>query len=246
MPSAPRSSPEASPPVLLLTRPAEDCAELCDAARAMGFAALVAPLMTIVPLPPAALPVGAEALLLTSARSAALAARAWGRAIGRLPVYAVGPATARAAQAAGLHVTAFGDRDASAILALAGSQGHRRILHAGGQDKAPLAIPPGVTVESVPLYEARAQPLGDEVLVALGDGRIFAVLLFSPRTARLFRRAVDLAAIAPDTLRLVTISDAAATAAGAGWRKLAVADDPRSDALLAAARRMWQGERQNG
>ena len=253
MPSAPRSRPDAGPlagaavsPTLLLTRPEEDCRELAEAGRALGFEALVAPLLAIEPLVPPDFTASADALLLTSARAARLAVQAWGERVTGLPVYAVGPASARAAEAAGLRLAAFGDRDASAILALAAREGNRRILHPCGWDQAPLVVPEGVVVERLPLYAARPRPLAEEVQEALRDGRIFAVLLFSPRTARLFRVAVDAAGIGPGAISIVAISEAAAVAAGTGWRRLEVATDPRSDAILAAAYGMWQEADRHG
>lgn len=247
MPSAPPSSPErgAASPTLLLTRPEEDSAPLAADARTNGFDVAIAPLLDIVPLPP--LPfTPADALLLTSARAAHLAARAWGAAVLGLPVYAVGPASARAAEAEGFRLAATGESDASAILARAAADGHRLILHPCGEDQAPRVIPPGLIIETRPLYVARPRPLPAPVLDALRQGRFLATLLFSPRTARLFREEILGAGIEPLDLGIVAISQAAARAAGPGWGRLVIASAPRSDALLAAATRLWQGECHHG
>jgi uroporphyrinogen-III synthase len=205
----------------------------------------IAPLLDIAPLPPPPF-TDADALLLTSARAARLAASAWGDRLAGLPVYAVGPASARAAEAEGLRLAATGDSDASAILARAAADGHRLILHPCGKDQAPLIIPPGLRVETRPLYAARPGPLPTAILDALRQGHFLATLLFSPRTARLFRQSMLGAGIAPAQLAIVVISQQAALAAGPGWCRLAVASAPRSDALLAAATRLWQGECYHG
>ncbi|WP_448579524.1 uroporphyrinogen-III synthase [Thermaurantiacus sp.] len=247
MPSAPPFSPEpgAPRPRLLLTRPEEDCGPLAASARACGFDVAIAPLLDIAPLPAPPF-TKADALLLTSARAARLAVGAWGDRLAALPVYAVGPASARAAEAEGLHLAATGDSDASAVLARAAADGHRLILHPSGSDRAPFLIPPGLRIETRPLYVAMPRPLPAALLEALRQGRFLATLLFSPRTARLFRQSILGAGIAPARLGIVVISQQAARAAGPGWGRLAVASAPRSDALLAAATRLWQGECHHG
>lgn len=144
-----------------------------------------------------------------------------------LPVYAVGEATATAARVAGFSIASIGDGGAEE---LASRLPDGRLLHPCG---AQFRAIPGTT--PIPVYRSVAIdfPLG---LPAL-DGAVVAV--HSPRAgARLAelvheRRSITLAAI----------SDAAAAVAATGWGRVAVADRPRDDALLALAQRLCQEDR---
>lgn len=229
-------------PAVLVTRPEPEASATVAAARTAGFEALASPLLRIrtLPVPPAGPGTPPEAILLTSARSAALL-RAARPALGAdVPVFAVGPATAAAARAAGFSRVAATDTDGQAALEAAVAAGHRRILHARGNDSRPLRPPAGIAL--VPLVLYRAEPvrrLSAPARTALGSGAI--ALLFSPRTARLFRRRLGGAGLAPEAVAAVALSPAVAAAAGPGWRALAVADRPATAEVLAAARRLWQG-----
>lgn len=229
-------------PTLLVTRPEPEASATVAAAQAAGFEAVAAPLLRIRPLPvtPAVPGAPPEAILLTSARSAALLRAARPELPADLPVFAVGPATAAAARAAGFSRVAATDTDGQAALEAAVAAGHRRILHARGSDSRPLRPPAGIEIAPLVLY--RAEPvrrLAAAARNALGKGAI--ALLFSPRTARLFRQRLGAAGLAPEAVAVVALSPAVATAAGPGWRALAVAGRPTTAEVLAAARRLWQG-----
>jgi uroporphyrinogen-III synthase len=60
-------------------------------------------------------------------------------------------------------------------------------------------------------------------------------LLHSPRGAALFGGLVDAAGLPRDAILLAAISANAAAGAGAGWKAIAIAEQPNDDALLAAA-----------
>ncbi len=207
----------------------------------MGFATLAAPLLEIGPLPFAVPPGSFDALLFTSARAPALAAAAAPR-LTELTAHAVGARTAAEAAASGFRVGLVGDSDGTAILAEAAAIGARRVLHLAGEATAPLDVPPGVELVRVPVYEARrVAGLSDAAAVALREGKVFATLLFSARTARHFRRLAEEAGLEIAGLRLVALSAAVAEGAGAGWGAVAVADRPDVAGALAAACRLWQG-----
>lgn len=226
-------------PRLLVTRPVEESARTVAAAEQAGFATLVAPLQRIVPVvwePPAVAP---EALLFTSARAPGLA----GGFFREVPAFAVGAHSAAAARTAGYRVEGQGAADGSAALRLAAANGARRVLHLGGVERAELSLPPGVELEHRAVYAAEALPgLPEAVIAQLGAGDLFATLLFSPRAARLFSGHVDAAGVPRGALRVVALSAAVHDAAGTGWRASVAAPAPRLDALLAAARSLWQGE----
>jgi uroporphyrinogen-III synthase len=228
-------------PLLLVTRPVEEAGRTSEAASAMGFATLVAPLLEIGPLPFAVPPGPFDALLFTSARAPALAA-AVAPQLRALPAHAVGARTAAEAAASGFLAGLVGDSDGTAILAEVAARGARRVLHLAGEATAPMSVPPGVELVRVPVYAARrVGVLPDVAAAALREGRVFATLLFSARTARHFRRLVDAAGLEPAVLRLVALGAAVAEGAEAGWAAVAVAERPDLEGMLAAARRLWQG-----
>jgi uroporphyrinogen-III synthase len=114
----------------LVTRPSEDAAPLARALASRGIEALIAPLLTIVPVPNAAQAladalVGAQALLVTSANGARHLAGASTRR--ELPVFAVGDASAAAARLAGFRAVASAGGD---VADLAGRAGPCRGIHA--------------------------------------------------------------------------------------------------------------------
>lgn len=230
-------------PLLLLTRPAEEIDASRTAAERAGFDTLAAPLLRVEALEwaaPAHLP---DAILFTSARAPALAAE-HATGLRAVPTYAVGPRTAAAARSAGFALAGAGEADGSSILAAMAGEGRREILHLSGADTAPLVLPEGVSLTRVPVYAAHLiDELPARAVVALRDGTCFATLLFSPRTARQFRKLISDEAIAPGGQRIVALSDAVAAASGEGWRDLAVAAVPTLDAALAAALSLWQGSR---
>jgi len=230
-----------SRPLLIITRPAEEAGRTSAAAHEAGFASLAAPLLSIEPLTwdlPKARP---EALLFTSARSPQLVAAAY-PALRGVPAYAVGVRTAEIAADAGFHVVGTGDGDGSVVLALAASAGIRTILHLAGEATAPLDLPNGLELVRRAVYTAkRVDVLPSAALGALQSGAVFAVLLFSARTARHFAQLLNRAGVERGGVRLVVLSHAVAEAAGPGWRAMAVAADPSLSGALAATRSLWQG-----
>lgn len=226
-------------PRLLLTRPVEEAARTVALAEAAGFVAVVAPLQTICPVEWGVPAVRPDALLFTSARAPAFCR---GRFLD-VPAYAVGPHTAAAAKAAGYGVGGEGEADGSAALALAVAGGARVVLHPGGAERAPIMVPPDVRLHQVTIYDAPAvAALPPAAAAMLGDGAVFATLLFSPRAAGIFARLSDAAGLDRRQLRLIAMSPAVAAAAGSGWRRLAVASRPGLEAVFAAAHGLWQGE----
>jgi uroporphyrinogen-III synthase len=225
-------------PILLVTRPAGAAERTAAAARKAGFAAWCAPLLQAEPLSWAAPEYQPEALLFTSAVAPPIVARSEPQLRAR-PAWAVGAATARAARRAGFEVAGVGGGDGSAIVAQAAHAGVRSLLHLGGADRAALEVPPGLRIDHRAIYAmALADRLPQRVVDALGDGRIFATLLFSPRTAGQFARLAADAGLAPAMLRIVALSEAVAAAAGPGWRATAVAARPDEAEALAAGCRL--------
>ncbi|GAB5467654.1 MAG: hypothetical protein Kilf2KO_06840 [Rhodospirillales bacterium] len=227
---------------LLITRPQPQAAHFAALLEAAGHRALVAPLLTIVPKPPpaASLFVGIDAVAVTSAK--ALTVLAPPPDVLRLPLFAVGEASASAARAAGFQAVeaAGGDaEDLSSLLRRRLSKGSR-ILHPHGvhrsRDLGTLLAGSGLTVIGYNAYKAEAAAhLPAEAAGALSEGSLDGVTFFSPRTAETFVRLLSDSGLEAALQRLVAICLSPAVAAGldrSSWRAVRVAPQPTAAALL--------------
>lgn len=234
--------------LVLITRPHPDADSLAAGVAERGWTPLVEPLLEIAWRDDSLPPLDAfQAVLFTSANGV----RAFVRASPRrdVRVFAVGDATARAARKAGFEQTqrAGGDVDSLAQLVrqtLTPEAGP--VLHIAGTVVAGDLVgrlgEHGFQVDRIALYEARrATTLSEAVLAAWTQGRIGAVLLYSPRTALILG---DLVVAADLTERLreteaVCLSQAVATAAQTAgatvlpWKALRVAALPQEEDMLA-------------
>lgn len=238
---------------LLVTRPEADAGKLMAALAESGHEAVLAPLMEIDFDAAAGLPARDwQAILVTSANGArALAARGEAAAMKAVPVLAVGHASAEAARAAGFtHVrSADGDVEALADLASADlSPEAGPLLHVAGSvtagDLQAMLGVKGFEVVRAVLYEARpVRFLPDVAHAALEARDVDGVLLYSPRTARLFMSFVHEAGLdgALAGVEAFCLSDAVAAAvteaAGSDsedtlFRRVHVAARPEQPALI--------------
>lgn len=207
---------------------------------ALGHRPLTSPLLAIRRLKPPLDFTGVGALAFTSVNGvAAFAALESDR---RLPVFAVGDATARAAREAGFASVRSAAGDVNALAALIGRDHDPAVgavLVAGAREAAgdlPGALEAaGIEVRSAALYAAAAAP-GGRGLKALAARRLDGVLIHSPRAAR---RLADLIAADPAlaapavALAACCISPAAAAPLRSlGLNRIAVADSPDEAALL--------------
>ena len=236
-------------PRLLLTRPRPESRALAAALKAHGVDSLIEPMLTIRLDADARFdPAGAQAILLTSANGARALAAAGGTAARRLPVLAVGQATAEAARRGGFEKveSANGDVDDLAALAAARLRPEAgRLVHVAGRVSAGCLAgrlrAAGFEAVRVPLYEAApARALSPPARRALEGQALAGAAFFSPRTAALLAGLVREAGLAPrvGTMTAFCLSDAvAAVATALPWRRVAVADAPRQDALVALVAR---------
>tara|TARA_R110001592_G_scaffold68283_1_gene209237 strand:- start:3041 stop:3763 length:723 start_codon:yes stop_codon:yes gene_type:complete len=230
---------------VLVTRPEQDAAATAARLMDLGHAAIVTPLMDIRFVAGPALDLtGIQALLVTSANGArALAARQAGSDIA-LPVLAVGDATARAARDLGFAdvESAGGDVDDLARLAAVRLRpGDGALLHVAGSkvagDLAGMLAKAGYTYRRSVLYDARpVTALPQAAQGAIADGAAAGVLLYSPRTAALFRDLVLAAGLEGfvENLTAFCLSANVAARAGAGWRRVVVAVRPTEPSLMDA------------
>ena len=206
-------------PIAVL-RPEPGNGRTADRLAALGATVIRRPLFAIVPVawtPPD--PAGFDALVLTSA-NAVRHADIGATSLSRLPVWAVGSATAAAARAAGLRVVRTGE---AGVAALTADRGETRLLHLAGRER--MAVP-GVT--AITVYAADPRPVTAADWAGLSGS---VALLHSARAAHaLAAGGVDRARI-----RLAALSPAILAAAGPGWDRSTAVAVPEEDALLAAA-----------
>ena len=213
-------------PVVVL-RPEPGASETLGRARELGLDAVAIPLFDIEPVewtPPDAQ--AFDGLLLTSANAVRHAGDGL-RHLRGMPVYAVGQATAAAARDAGFGLAATGDAGVDRLLGSIDPD--LRLLHLCGEDRqAPSSDGPPIT--AVPVYRARVR--ADADLTAAAQGAV--IMIHSPRAGRHLAELVEQRA----SIAIVAISDSAAAAAGEGWERVDIADQPRDEALLALAARL--------
>ncbi len=226
---------------VMITRPRADAEALAALLAERGIETLIEPLLEIVAIAGRALDLEAvQALLLTSANGARALAETTDRR--DLALFAVGPATAAAARAEGFASVATAGGDVAALSRLVEARLDKSagvLLHVSGSavagDLAGRLTAAGFATRRAVLYEAQpSSALSDAAVAAIAEGRIDAVLLFSPRTAASFVRLAGQASLALGRLRALCLSPAVAQhAETAPWGEIAVAARPELDALLA-------------
>ena len=246
-------------PRVLVTRSADDAAPLAARLEAEGFTAVVEPLLRIRFLEGAEPDLsGLQALAFTSANGVRALVHAVPDAQGPdakhkgLAVFAVGPATAEAARAAGFSDVRSADGDVDALARLiigACAPAAGAVLHVAGSARAGDLMgalqDAGLDARRAVLYEAvAAQELSESLRRDIEANGFTAVLIFSPRTAGLFVNLMTDAGLAPLArgMCLAALSPAAAEAAAAlPWGEVAVAEAPEQEALLAALAQVAEG-----
>ena len=211
---------------LLITRPLPAGAATAARLRAQGHDVTLAPLMATEAAAwdrPDRLP---DAVMLTSGFAARLAGPS-AAALRHLPVFAIGGATARAAQEAGFIDVRAAGGTAQALLDAVAAAGITSIVHLAGEDRTPVVVPAGLTVDTRTVYRARLVPLATLPIVDW-------VLLYSPRSAAHFAAEAERLGVARSRVNVAAISAATLASAGDGWRTTVVASEPTEDALLAA------------
>lgn len=200
---------------VLVTRPAPGDAETAAALAALGWDPVLAPALVLRETPPATLP-RAQALLLAS--------RAAARALAPvpLPVLAVGAGTAAEARARGFADVTAAEGDAAALARLVAA---RRDPTAGplllavgrgyGTELAAALRARGFRVIRRVVYQAiPAAALPDAALGAIRAGHVAAVLVTSPRGARILVALLRRAGLAEGTrgMRALVLSPRIAAA----------------------------------
>ena len=225
---------------VLVTRPAPDAEATARLVAAMGFVPVVAPMLSIRTLA-ARMPGRIDAVLLTS-RNALPGLPA---SLHRVPLLAVGAASAAAARARGFTDVRHADGDTAALRVLVANSvapGPALLLPTSrgqGHELAAALRADGCTVHRRAVYEARpTRDLPAEARTALVQG-LLAALFFSAATARAFVAASRRAGLDTETrgVDACAIGEPARMALEAlPWRRIRVAARPTQDDLLALLR----------
>jgi len=231
---------------LILTRPEADLTPLATKLKARHHTCIESPLLAIVMRLGEAIPEGAfQAIALTSAN--AVAHPGLGPAptpLASLKVFAVGMQSAKAARQAGYNdVRAEGGNIeglARAIMRDCDPKDGAILYPSGAETAGDLRATletQGFTVERVILYDAiAAETLTPRAITALKAGLVDGVLLYSPRSARIWSKLVAESGLEDAARRIAhfCLSPNVAAALGAGFISEVAArpDEPSLLALL--------------
>jgi uroporphyrinogen-III synthase len=227
---------------LLVTRPEPDAGREAEALAARGHEAVLAPLLKIefardVPLDFA----GVQALIVTSRN--ALRARRELPDARKLPLFAVGEATARAARDIGFANVTTGPGTAEELAELIAATlepKHGPLVHLAGEtlafDLKSRLEAKGFTLCQPVLYRARpAEQFPAQALSLLKSGKVDGAILLSPLTARTFALLIDKHGVVTQGRRLVCycLSQAVAEVLSVLGFEVRVAARPREEEVLA-------------
>lgn len=221
-----------------VTRPEEDAGPLTAKLAAMGHEVVMAPLLTIRPRENVAIPrLPWQAIAVTSANG--IRALPPGHDLTSFRTLTVGPQSLAAARAAGFDAQAHGgdvnglaafirgelDPKAGPILYLSGAE-------TAGDLAAQLAAG-GFDCHRLVLYDAAPAMTLGAAEDALRAGRLDAVLLYSPRSAKIWRGLVEVAGLGAEAARLrhLCLSRNVAAALPADWAS-AISASPDEAAIL--------------
>lgn len=231
--------------IVLVTRPEPDNRATASRLRALGHEALLAPMLRFEAVPLEAVDATAfSGAVVTSAN--ALRAVAGQPSLTELKLFAVGTRTAAVARASGFHdvEAAGGNAEALRELVVArwkAAPGKAPLLYLAGEDltadmKALLAAD-GIPVVTKTVYRMVAKDeFPANVIAALRDGLVVAVLHYSRRSASAFiaaarRAGIEVQALAPHQ---VCMSEGVAEGLkAAGAERVAAAATPDEDAVFA-------------
>lgn len=230
---------------LLVTRPIDEAERTAERLRARGHEVLLAPMLSIAPVPGLDIPTGPfDAILITSGNAPRmLAGHDALAALRRLPVFAVGRRTAEAAHELGFADVISADGDAGDLVRLTAARFSGRkpaLLYLAGDDRArdlPGELRPlGIAVQTVVAYRALAATvLSPEIAEAARAGRLDGVLHFSQRTAAIFLGCCEPAGLAQAMARMphyCLSRRVGEPLRAASWPDIRVAPRPDEDSLL--------------
>lgn len=147
-----------------------------------------------------------------------------------LPILAVGAATAKAAEDAGLQIAFIGQTNVEALIAEARKADHHRLLWLAGEDRTIISEPEGVSLDIRVVYKSAALSAPPNFDTAVSDADV--VLLHSPRAAIHFLKLCDNHGLDRSLIAIAALSLQIAESAGSGWKRMMVAAVPNDASLL--------------
>lgn len=220
---------------LLIIRPEPGNAETAARARAFELDTRCIPLFEVRPVPWSPPdPAPYVGVLLTSASALRTAGPELARYL-HLPAFAVGGTTARLARDAGFHSVVVGESDVTRLMGKIATLGLHRLLHFCGKDVRSFD-PYGIVIDRCIVYASEAIEPPETFRSALAEGPV--AMVHSPLAAARLAELVE-----PESrahIALVAISANAAEGAGQGWEVVAIASQPRDEAILEAAARLYR------
>jgi len=227
---------------ILVTRPAEEGERLARLLRERGHEAILSPAMDIqLKDGPDLSFETTKAILVTSANGVRALARRTGSR--HVPLFVVGPQTAEAARAAGFVSVRDAKGDSKILVQSVRewmSPGGGSLAYAAGDtiadDLVSTLSGQGFDVEMLRLYRTRErEALSDAATAALASDAIDAVMLFSPRSARIFVRQVLRADLQRNCERAAVLCISPAIAAALfplHFAHVQIAAQPNRDSIL--------------
>ena len=232
---------------LVVTRPQSDSERTAAALRARGHEVLVAPLMRVEPVAGNFSGHWGGVIITSANAPGAIADSPAGKALFKLPLFAVGRRSADAARQAGFsNVTAAGGdvRDLVKLIAERHADASAPLLYLAGEDRAADLVAElvvhDIAAEMAVVYRAASAPFPPALSAALQAGEVDAVLHFSKRSAETYLAGAAQAGVAKQALAVRHIclsAQAAEPLAGAGAGRIAIAPRPDEAALIASLER---------
>lgn len=230
---------------ILVTRPETQASRTKCKLEAMGHRVTTAPILGIRFETPPLMTSGIQAIVLTSRNAvSALASHPQKASLMHLPVLAVGESTAEAARKAGFDVALTGDAGGAELAGLIAGKIDPRagaLLHISGEsiafDLEKALAPAGFTISRAILYQSiPAEQLPREVEEQLKRGKLDAVILMSPRTAKTWcdlTIAAGLGSEAASLMHICLSRGVAAAAAELAPACIKIAVKPNEEEMLA-------------
>lgn len=180
-----------------------------------------------------------DALFVSSAQSLRLGGEGLA-ALRSLPCYAVGPATAKAAEDKGFQIRQVGTTNGDQLISEMEAAGIRHILWLCGEPRSPL-VANQAQLTPLPCYRMVAAVLDDKERALLSQP---AVLLASSKRGA--ERLAEIVTERREDYFIAAISPKVSQALGSGWGGIAVAERPDDAAMLAVAAKLCHKHGQVG
>lgn len=226
---------------VLVTRPEADALRTAKRLKALGYEAVIDPLLKIEAMEFEPVTGRYDGVIITSTNAIRAAGEKTIAALRSLPLYAVGMQSGEAAFEAGFRdIKTGGDAFALAALLRKSLTAGARLLYLAGaaraQDLAALVKDAGIEIELRVVYRAvPATKFSEDTIAYLRGEGIGAVLHYSRRSAKNFITLLEKEKLLPEasTLRHLCISDTAAAPLHSAGFRVEVAHEPSEDALFA-------------